>query len=188
MRNAYGLCWRTGYWTSTESKLGCDGELVLPIAKAIAPVIVTSPETVSQAPDIIPTTPITAKRCDFTVILENSETFAFDKAALTIAAQKRIDNEVINKLNICEKLDSITVTGHTDNIGTQEYNQELSAKRASNVVTYLKNKGISTSIDSLSAGATQLIQLCDDKTNYKNLIQCLAPNRRVAIEVHGTTK
>jgi outer membrane protein OmpA-like peptidoglycan-associated protein len=36
----------------------------------------------------------------------------------------------------------IEVHGHTDTFGSEEYNQQLSIKRALNVVTYLTNHGI----------------------------------------------
>jgi outer membrane protein OmpA-like peptidoglycan-associated protein len=39
---------------------------------------------------------------------------------------------------------SIEVYGHTDNLGSEEYNLELSLKRAVNVVTYLVEYGIAS--------------------------------------------
>jgi OmpA-OmpF porin, OOP family len=32
VRSSFGLCWRTGYWTQSDSVAGCDGELVVPVA------------------------------------------------------------------------------------------------------------------------------------------------------------
>lgn len=40
---------------------------------------------------------------------------------------------------------SILITGHTDNVGTDSYNQDLSMRRANSVKTWLVNKGISSS-------------------------------------------
>ena len=37
---------------------------------------------------------------------------------------------------------TVKVEGHTDNIGTQEYNQDLSERRAKSVANYLINKGV----------------------------------------------
>jgi outer membrane protein OmpA-like peptidoglycan-associated protein len=39
----------------------------------------------------------------------------------------------------------LSVTGHTDLVGTAEYNSRLALKRAQVVGTYLENQGVSTS-------------------------------------------
>lgn len=175
-RSPFGLCWRTGYWTPAEAVPGCDGELAPPIVKPTAPAI--------AAPAPVPA-PAAPKRCDFAVTLSADQTFAFNKATLNGAAKKRIDDEVIATLGNCSKVDIIMVTGHTDRIGTQQYNPKLSEKRADAVAAYLKSKGVNAEIDTLGAGKTQVVKVCDDKQPRGQLIECLAPNRRVVIEVRG---
>lgn len=182
-RSGTGLCWRTGYWTATDAVPGCDGELAPPVAKPIAPPIAVTPSPLPPPPP-----PIPPKRCDFAVTLANDETFTFNKAALTDSAKNRIDNEVLPKLASCAKIDTVLVTGHTDKLGSQQYNQKLSDKRADAVATYLKSKGIDAPIDTLGVGKTQSIKSCDDKLSRKKLIECLAPNRRVVIEARGFAK
>ena len=181
-RSSSGLCWRTGYWTPADAVPGCDGELTPPIAKPIAPPVVA---TQPASPAALPTPP---KRCDFAATLSNDETFTFNKASLTDAAKKHIDNEVLPKLAACAKVDIVLITGHTDKLGTQQYNQKLSDKRAETVAAYLKSKGINAPIDTLGVGKTQSIKACDDKLPRKKLIECLAPNRRVVIEARGLAK
>ncbi len=171
----FGLCWRTGYWTPADAVPGCDGELAPPVAKPTAPAIAAPAPTPAPAP----------KRCDFAVTLAADQTFAFNKATLNEAAKKRIDDEAIAKLGSCAKVDIVMITGHTDRIGTQQYNQKLSEKRADAVAAYLKSKGVKAEIDTLGAGKTQSVKACDDKLPRKKLIECLAPNRRVVIEVRG---
>jgi OmpA-OmpF porin, OOP family len=180
-RSPFGLCWRTGYWTPADAVPGCDGELVLPVAKPIAPPLVQTPAP--AAPPLAP-----PKRCDFTATLGSDQAFEFDKAVLNSTAKKRLDDEVLAKLGGCAKVDMMLVTGHADRLGSQQYNQRLSEKRANAVADYLKSKGVAGEIDTLGAGKTQSIQPCDDKLPRKQLIACLAPNRRVAIEVRGTAK
>lgn len=180
-RSPFGLCWRTGYWTPADAVPGCDGELIPPVAKPTAPAI--------AAPAPTPAPALAApKRCDFAVTLGADETFAFNKAALNSAAKKRIDDEAIAKLGNCAKVDIVMITGHTDRLGTHQYNQKLSEKRADAVAAYLKSKGVTAEIDTLGAGKTQSIKVCDDKLPRKKLIECLAPNRRVVIEVRGLAK
>lgn len=182
-RSAFGLCWRSGYWTPSDAIAGCDGELVPPIAKPTAPEIVTATPVAVQ-----PTAPVAPKRCDFTITLANDQTFAFNKAALTGAAKKYIGHEMGSKLSACSKVEIIMITGHTDRLGSQQYNQKLSDKRADAVAAYLKSQGISAQIDTLGVGKTQSIKACDDKLGHKELVDCLAPNRRVVIEVRGISR
>ena len=40
---------------------------------------------------------------------------------------------------------SIEISGHTDNVGSREYNQELSEKRAKSVLEYLTENGVEDS-------------------------------------------
>jgi OOP family OmpA-OmpF porin len=85
------------------------------------------------------------------------------------------------------KLELVLVTGHTDRIGSQAYNQRLSERRADTVRDYLVSRGVARDkIETLGMGKTQPIPgvVCDQK-NRKELIACLAPNRRVEVEVKG---
>lgn len=182
-RSPYGLCWRAGTWTPADAVPGCDGELVPPVAKPTAPPIAT-PAPAAKAVAAAPA----PKRCDFAVTLKNDETFAFNKAVLNASAKKHIDNEVMPKLANCAKVDIVIVTGHSDRLGSQQYNQKLSEKRADAVAAYLKSKSVGAEIDIMGAGKTQSIKACDDKLPRKQLIECLAPNRRVVIEGRGLAK
>lgn len=72
----------------------------------------------------------------------------------------------------------IEVSGHTDNEGNPQANQELSEKRAQAVKTYLVNKGISASrITTKGYGATQPIA-SNDTANGR------AKNRRTEIKTY----
>jgi len=61
--------------------------------------------------------------------------FGFDQSRLTDGAQKTLD-DLIAILNKYPDTD-IEVQGHTDNKGTEQYNQKLSLQRADNVAEYL---------------------------------------------------
>lgn len=181
-RSPFGLCWRTGTWTPADAVAGCDGELAPPVAKPTAPAVA------APAPAAKAAAPAAPKRCDFAVTLSNDQTFAFNKAVLTDAAKKRIDDEVMAKLGNCAKVDIVLITGHTDRLGSHPYNQKLSEKRANAVAAYVKSKGVKAEIDTLGAGKTQSIKACDDKLPRAQLIECLAPNRRVVVEARGLAK
>ena len=89
--------------------------------------------------------------------------------------------------------DRMTVTGHTDRIGGHAYNVKLSSGRAEAVKSYLvKSSGIPASkIETIGANGANPVTTpvqCPGKKATKALIKCLAPDRRVDIEVTGTKR
>lgn len=66
--------------------------------------------------------------------------FGFDQAKLTAQSQSTID-DLIKILNKYPDTD-VEIQGHTDNTGTEKYNQALSERRASVVSNYLSDHGI----------------------------------------------
>jgi len=181
-RTPYGLCWRTGDWTPADAVLGCDGELAPPIVKATAPEIAPPTPLVAATP----IAELAPQRCDFSLTLDSDEAFFFNSAALNPPAKIRLDAEVLGKLNDCSTIERIAIVGHTDRMGSSQYNQKLSEKRANAVAAYLHGKNISATIAPSGAGHTQPIKICSNSLPRPQLIACLAPNRRVAIEVAGT--
>ena len=86
------------------------------------------------------------------------------------------------------KLTAINVIGHTDRLGSADYNNKLSVKRANTVRQYMVNQGLPA--DKVSAdgmGSTQPVKECADDKNKAALIECLQPNRRVEIELYGVS-
>ena len=66
--------------------------------------------------------------------------FAFNKTVLNPQAGD-ILKSLVAQVNMYS-LQNIEVIGHTDNIGSEIYNQKLSAKRAANVANYLVGLGV----------------------------------------------
>ena len=103
--------------------------------------------------------------------------FHFDTADLTPEA-KNILNMVSKTLSENPNL-KLNISGHTDNFGTEEYNQDLSIRRANSVKNYLVEKGATASnLMTFGYGLTQPIA-----TN--NTIEGRAENRRVEFKVVG---
>lgn len=76
----------------------------------------------------------------------------------------------------------IMVSGYADPIGNFAYNSKLSAKRADTVAKLLIAQGISASRIQIQANSqTDVYQQCSGENAKVELIQCLAPNRRVNI-------
>lgn len=193
-RSGFDLCWRTGYWTPAaagavkagELPVGCQCDKDVVGADTCAPAArgaAGAPAAVAAA------APAAAAKCDFSVNLSADSTFAFNKATLTGSAKTTLDNAVIAKLGNCAAVDTLIITGHTDRLGAQGYNQKLSEKRADAVKAYLLAKGVkAANVETMGAGKTQPIKGCDDKLGRKKLIECLAPNRRVTVDVKGPAK
>jgi OOP family OmpA-OmpF porin len=121
--------------------------------------------------------------------LASTELFEFDKANLTPEARAKLDAEVIGKLKDMGSIRYINVNGHADRLGTPQYNQDLSEKRAEAVRAYLVSKGVDASrIETFGFGKTTPVKSCPDQNDRKALIECLAPNRRVVVEVQGTPR
>lgn len=66
--------------------------------------------------------------------------FGFDKSTLSSDAKINLD-KLVTVLNTYPDTD-IEVQGHTDDKGSESYNQSLSQRRASSVAAYLGSKGI----------------------------------------------
>jgi len=81
--------------------------------------------------------------------------------------------------------DAVKVIGHTDRLGSQAYNNALSLSRANTVRSYLAQAGVpARNIQVQGRGESEPKVQCT-QTRRAELIDCLAPNRRVEIEVAG---
>ena len=138
------------------------------------------------------TQPVAARSGDFDakkpsiVTLVWTESFEFNRAAITPNVRARIDNDVLPKLKDFVEVRYINVNGHTDMLGSPTYNQQLSEKRAEAVRAYLIEHGASAEkIEVYGYGKVHPLKSCREARGRKALIECNAPNRRVQIEVQG---
>jgi OOP family OmpA-OmpF porin len=121
--------------------------------------------------------------------LASTELFEFNKAVLTKEARARLDKEVVAKLADMRDVRYIIVNGHADRLGSAQYNQKLSEKRAEAVRAYLVSRGVAADkVETLGFGKTLPVKACPDQKERKGLIECLAPNRRVVVEVQGSPR
>jgi OmpA-OmpF porin, OOP family len=164
----------------------------VPPAPAPAPVAPPPPTVViveaapAPAPVVAPAPPPPpVKRVSFA-----AETlFGFDRADLRPSGNVSLDNFVKELQDT--KYDSINVIGHTDRLGTTDYNQKLSEQRANAVKAYLINNGKLDPSKVTATGkgeSTPLTAAADCKGNKASvkLIACLQPDRRVDLDVNGT--
>jgi OOP family OmpA-OmpF porin len=170
VRDPFGLCWRTGYWTPADAVPGCDGEIAKP---APAPVVAAPAPTPAPAPPPPPPAPVSEK-----VTFAADAFFDFDKSVLKPEGKAKLD-DLASKLQGMN-LEVIIAVGHTDSIGTDAYNQKLSVRRAEAVKGYLVSKGIEAN-RVYTEGKGEKQPVADNKTAAGR-----AKNRRVEIEVVGT--
>ena len=144
------------------------------------------PPTAKPAPAAAPTAP---KRCDASVTFQNDETYPFARAELTAPAKSRLDRDVVGKLASCATVEAVVIEGHADRLGSQQFNQKLSERRADNAKAYLVSKGVAgDKIETIGMGKTVPAKFCPDDKDRKALIACLAPNRRAIISIKGPAR
>ena len=197
VKDAFNLCWRTGFWSPALAVRECDPDLVplpapKPTPRRAAPAPAPMPKPAAPAPKPKPAAKPAAaapKRCDATVTLQGDQLFAFDKAEVNAAAKARLDKDVLGRLPGCATLRAIVIEGHTDRLGSQQYNQKLSERRAENVKKYLVSKGVAADkIETIGMGKTVPAKFCPGTKNRKELIACLAPSRRAIVSIKGPAR
>jgi OmpA-OmpF porin, OOP family len=120
------------------------------------------------------------------VTVSAEELFGFDKANLKEKGRVTLD-AVAAKIKENPEIKAVIVTGHTDRIGSEAYNQKLSERRAKQVADYLIAQGVDSSlITAEGKGKSEPVVQCEGKKVSKKLISCLQPNRRVEIRAEGT--
>jgi OOP family OmpA-OmpF porin len=113
------------------------------------------------------------------VTLQADALFDFDKAVLKPGDRTEIDEAIEKIRSKGGKAEIITLTGHTDSIGTDAYNNKLGLRRAEAVKEYLVSHDVAADrIKTESKGKTQPI--ATNKT-----AEGRAKNRRVDIDFVG---
>jgi len=177
VKDPFGLCWRTGYWTPAMATKECDPELLPKPTPAPVAVVPPAPAPAPMAPK-----PVEEK-----VKLSAETLFAFDKSTLRSEGKEKLD-DLVSKLQAIN-VETIIDIGYTDRIGSKTYNLKLSQRRAEAVKAYLVSKGIPANrILAEGKGKADPVTKpgeCKGPISRK-LIKCLQPDRRVEIDVVGT--
>ncbi len=187
-----GVCVRTSQWTPALAIAECDPDLVKkPAPAAVAPK--AAPQKVAPAPQKAAPKPKPPEPLNIEEKIE-LQGMEFNKSDMTADNKKDLDEFLgnlrkANKQRAAVEFGAVIVTGHTDRIGSMKYNMKLSERRAITVKDYIVAQGIDQKLIFWEGkGPKQPIpvtKFCDNKMKRKQLIECLAPNRRVTVEVVG---
>lgn len=169
-KNGFGECWHDAYGPPP----GYNECNPAPLAQA-APAPYVAPVVVAAA---------APQRVYKKVTFDADVLFAFDKAVLRPEGKTALDGFAGQLPGI--NLESIKVMGSTDRIGSDQYNQALSDRRAAAVKAYLVTAGVqSNSMSAEGIGKTKPGMDCPGAKS-KKVIACLQPDRKVDVEVIGT--
>lgn len=171
VRNNYNECWENTYLNKETNGLVECGD-------ATAPVPAPQPEYTDE-----------------TVALSANFLFGFDKYNLRPEAAETL-NTLAQRLSDT-RVESVRVEGHTDFMGSDQYNQTLSENRANTVANYLVNRGVpAQKISAVGLGESQarMTESCQAEVaklgkrvsaarKRTALIACIEPDRRVDVRI-----
>ncbi len=132
------------------------------------------PDYMDKCPQTPPGATVDEVGCMKQLVLNNIE-FIVDSSELTMDAKTTLD-QVADAIRARPEVKSMSVIGHTDNTGSDAYNQRLSEKRANAVADYLRSTGVSTRFVTSGSGEKQPV--ADNATEEGR-----ARNRRVELNV-----
>lgn len=119
------------------------------------------------------------------VSIQAETLFDFDKATIKPEGQIMLKNLMASIKGYDIQL--IVAYGYTDRIGTDAYNKKLSQRRAQAVQEFVVSNGSPTP-DVYAEGRGERDPVTGNScknSNRKELIACLAPDRRVVVEIIG---
>ncbi|MGE6388833.1 OmpA family protein [Pseudomonas sp. NPDC078416] len=139
-----------------------------PVDATGCPIVTPAPEPMA-APAVLPKEEIITIR---------DVHFEFNKATLTPGDKQQLDM-VATKLKTEAPNVQLHVSGHTDSVGSDAYNQKLSQKRAQSVTDYLVSAGIPRASFASVEGDGEARPVADNKTADGRAL-----NRRVEIKIN----
>lgn len=175
VRNAYGECWENTYLNKEANGLVECGH---------------------KAPEASPPQQVETVVQESVQSLKSEFLFGFDKDTLRPEAIATL-NDLARQLSDV-KVQSARVEGHTDFMGSEQYNQALSERRANVVANYLVNQGVPAGkISAVGLGESQARMTEQCQAEVAKLgkkvskakrraaqIACIEPDRRVDVRIN----
>ena len=181
VRDSGRQCVQTSFWSKANAIKECNPEL-FPEPKVVSAPPPPPAPVATPAPAVVAAPVVVAAPKTKVMVFPEAALFAFGKAELTPAGREAIEKARAEFREEMSSASSIKITGHTDNVGQAEYNEQLSIRRAQAVRDYLIKIGGEAKIMEV-AGLGAAKPIADNKTSTGR-----AENRRVEVEVTGTAK
>ena len=170
-RDGNGNCVRTSAWSPELANAECNPELFPSKAAEAAPPV--AEPTAPAAAEIAAIEPRKE------ISISEKAQFDFDQAVLKAEDKQRLDEALVQIKDLPEGA-TIRITGYTDNVGSEEYNRDLSMRRARAAEDYLVSHGVDQKRIELSGMGESNPVASNDTAEGRAL------NRRV--EVHAESK
>lgn len=162
-RTRDGDCVVTRVWEPSLSIPACHPQFIQRAQAQPAEVAAVAPRRVSQF-----------------ITLETDTLFDFDEAQLRDTGREKLDRIVQMARDANQP--KISIVGYTDRIGSEQYNLDLSRRRAETVRDYLIDRGVEPGVVEVAArGEDDPVVQCEG-VQGNELIRCLQPNRRSEVE------
>lgn len=168
LKTGLGGCLQSGTNLDDNVINKCEGieEEVVEAVEEVEEVVVEAPQPPEQTAKI--------DTREFSV----QPTFAINSAALNDDSQSLM-SDLFSDLSEYKGITSISVTGHTDSLGSEEYNQTLSEQRAATVAAEIAAQYPNARIDVRGLGESSPVA---DNSTAEGRQQ----NRRVDVEISAT--
>lgn len=178
-KDAYDECWHTAFAPAPMQAAECEPNIepAAPSPRSSAALSVVALARVSPAQ-------VSSSQ---NAVVSADALFDFDKATLTAAGRATL--EEFARQHRDSELETISVTGHADRLGSARYNQTLSENRAAAVKSFLAANGIDARrVIASGAGSTRPVTQPNDCPGVKGsgVVDCLQADRRVDIELVRT--
>jgi outer membrane protein OmpA-like peptidoglycan-associated protein len=160
----YELSLRIRSTGSPAEMVGGSARITIAANEHPPPALAPSPKAVTQRDDALPPAPIT---------------FDYNESSLSTAGRQQAAalSEFVNK----RKLASVTLSGHADERGSDEFNMELSGQRLKTVAQYLHESGYRGDLKLIPKGKREPYPMADRERLPKE--EALRLDRRVELHL-----
>jgi outer membrane protein OmpA-like peptidoglycan-associated protein len=175
--------WRRGFSNAEKRLPEVQGHLRQSAETALQCEQALKTPTLAPAPARVPAS-VPAADSPRKVTLRADSLFQFnggDDAAMLPAGKRQL-NDVAIRLKKIPAMRQLKITGYADRLGDKSYNLGLSTQRAHTVERYLRARGVRLPMAAQGRGSANPLVDCR-QSERDQLMRCLAPNRRVEIEL-----